>query len=83
MDSDGAVERVSVPNGINSTHTDLDDGKWHMITVTTISEEKKGFRIYVDGELTAETPDNGGTRIATRSNIALWLELDFASLFSS
>eukprot|EP00951_Prasinocladus_malaysianus_P002766 scaffold19603_cov18-Prasinocladus_malaysianus.AAC.1 len=33
------------------THTDLADGRWHMLTVTTHPTQGKGYRVYVDGVL--------------------------------
>jgi hypothetical protein len=51
LDSDGMVSY----NGPRSIpHVNLADKEWHMITVTTIPNGGKGYRIYVDGALTGE-----------------------------
>jgi hypothetical protein len=49
----------------------LDDGEWHMLTITTLSDGSKGFLTYVDGEVAASMPQaddpedspNGGRAI--------------------
>ena len=37
-------------------HVDLEDDKWHMITLTSEGDGKKGYRMYVDGVLAGEAP---------------------------
>lgn len=67
MDSDGEVGRSLFAADANPNHSKLDDGEWHMITVTTLPEEKdKGFRIYVDGALAAETPAGEGAVVRSQ-----------------
>ncbi|KAF5839091.1 hypothetical protein DUNSADRAFT_1636 [Dunaliella salina] len=54
IDSDGAVNnnvrRAPYPA------TNVTDGAWHMLTVTTFPETTRGFQLYVDGELAGQVP---------------------------
>lgn len=66
MDSDGEVGRPLFAPKANPKHSELDDGKWHMVTVTTLDKKKrKGFRIFIDGKLVAETPKEEGVVSST------------------
>ena len=58
MDSDGSVSIIGERNVTD--HVDIEDGDWHMITITTQPSGKKGYRIYIDGELAAATPNQKG-----------------------
>jgi len=54
LDSDGGFMN-NAPRNVPG-HTELDDGKWHMITLTTLGEGRKGYSIYVDGILGGKAP---------------------------
>lgn len=57
MDSDG-LYNVDTPRN-KTDHVELEDGQWHMVTVTT-NPKTKGYRIYIDGQLGGSTPDVDG-----------------------
>lgn len=52
LDSDGLISF----NGPRSKlpHTNLADERWHMLTVTTLPEGGKGYRMFVDGSVAGE-----------------------------
>lgn len=37
----------------------VSDGAWHMLTLTTLPDGSKGFRMYVDGALAGQLPTPG------------------------
>ncbi|CAD7694655.1 unnamed protein product, partial [Ostreobium quekettii] len=80
MDSDGSIANNDERNVTN--HVEIEDGNWHMFTVTTQPSGGKGYRIYIDGELAASTPDskgvNGGDPIELDGNIYLCGRVDNA-----
>ena len=56
LDSDG---RFMDNNPRNMPgHVNLEDEDWHMVTLTTKENAKKGFLLYVDGVLAGEAPLN-------------------------
>ena len=48
------------------------DGRWHMVTVTSLGEGRKGYRMYVDGVLAGEMPqtDNLNSALEPKMNAA-------------
>eukprot|EP00212_Chloropicon_laureae_P003902 CAMPEP_0197488208 /NCGR_PEP_ID=MMETSP1311-20131121/3186_1 /TAXON_ID=464262 /ORGANISM="Genus nov. species nov., Strain RCC856" /LENGTH=1764 /DNA_ID=CAMNT_0043032175 /DNA_START=186 /DNA_END=5480 /DNA_ORIENTATION=+ len=54
LDSDGGFMN-NMPRNVPG-HVPLDDGKWHMVTVTTRDDGKRGFAVYVDGILGGTSP---------------------------
>lgn len=57
LDSDGLYNTEEPRN--KTDHVELEDGQWHMLTLTT-NPKTKGYRIYIDGQLAANTPDVDG-----------------------
>merc|ERR1712100_814986 len=58
LDSDGGFMNNS-PRNVPG-HTDLEDNEWHMVTLTTMGEGKKGYAVYVDGILGSRRPRGPG-----------------------
>eukprot|EP00216_Chloropicon_sp_CCMP2111_P006625 CAMPEP_0198234118 /NCGR_PEP_ID=MMETSP1446-20131203/211_1 /TAXON_ID=1461542 ORGANISM="Unidentified sp, Strain CCMP2111" /NCGR_SAMPLE_ID=MMETSP1446 /ASSEMBLY_ACC=CAM_ASM_001112 /LENGTH=1741 /DNA_ID=CAMNT_0043914847 /DNA_START=161 /DNA_END=5386 /DNA_ORIENTATION=- len=54
LDSDGGYMNNAARN--IPGHVDMDDGKWHMVTITTNTDGSKGYSIYVDGVLGGSAP---------------------------
>jgi len=54
IDSDGAWMNNSPRD--TPGHVDLEDGRWHMITLSTMPSGGMGFTVYVDGVLAAVSP---------------------------
>jgi hypothetical protein len=54
LDSDGGFMN-NMPRNVPG-HVPLDDGKWHMITVTSQPDGSKGYSLYVDGILGGTSP---------------------------
>ncbi|GAB4817823.1 hypothetical protein N2152v2_004869 [Parachlorella kessleri] len=50
LDSDGRVNDNSNRTGREPRpHADLNDGRWHMITLSTFPNDTKGYTLFVDG----------------------------------
>lgn len=60
LDSDGSF-RNDDPRNVTD-HVELEDGQWHMITLTT-NPDDKGYRLYIDGELAGVTPKSKGLKL--------------------
>ena len=56
LDSDGMVNNDEARSH-GSDVIDINDGKWHMITLSTSPTHGKGYRMYVDGALAAAIPN--------------------------
>jgi hypothetical protein len=54
IDSDGAWMNNSPRD--TPGHVDLEDGRWHMITLSTMPGGGSGFTVYMDGVLAAVSP---------------------------
>lgn len=72
LDSDGVINNQRLLGdlaGPNPGATNVSDGYWHMITLTTLPEGGKGYQLYVDGMLAGEVPTAGynGERAPSRS----------------
>lgn len=91
IDTDGLVAYDGVAYPPNGPPSPLLDGQWHMITVTSqLSPGAKGYRLYLDGSLVAQTnsttpeygPDgsllvvNGGAPLNLTGNIVLCTRSD-------
>uniref|UniRef100_A0A061S6Z7 Laminin G domain-containing protein n=1 Tax=Tetraselmis sp. GSL018 TaxID=582737 RepID=A0A061S6Z7_9CHLO len=64
LDSDGII---SYNGPRQRSHADLLDGKWHMLSITTLPYGGKGFRLYVDGQLAAELGPGAKSLTAVRA----------------
>merc|ERR1711977_659769 len=58
LDSDGYPWLAQKFSGNRVVPDDMSvvDGRWHMVTVTSLGEGKKGYRMYIDGVLAGEMP---------------------------
>jgi hypothetical protein len=70
LDSDGVVagDNHRGSAGVDPA-VDVDDGGWHMVTLTTLGRGEKGYALYVDGRLAGEL--NGGAMAANGSAIVV------------
>ncbi|GMH38691.1 hypothetical protein BSKO_06575 [Bryopsis sp. KO-2023] len=57
LDSDGQVGNNS-DRDFGDDHVDFYDGKWHMVTLTSIEDKPKGFKMYVDGAMVGKVRPN-------------------------
>ena len=54
VDSDGLVQSETNRRFSGTiTHGDINNGSWHMITLSTLTNGTKGFNLYLDGSLEA------------------------------
>jgi hypothetical protein len=54
VDSDGLVQSETNRRFSGTiTHGDINNGSWHMVTLSTLTNGTKGFDLYVDGSLEA------------------------------
>lgn len=67
LDSDGGFMN-NAPRNVPG-HTDLEDNAWHMVTLTTMGEGKKGYAVYVDGILGGTAPPAFAQEIETGISI--------------
>ncbi|GMH45693.1 hypothetical protein BSKO_13656 [Bryopsis sp. KO-2023] len=78
LDSDGSFENNKLRNVTD--HVELEDGQWHMVTLTTKPRGATGIKLYIDGELAGETPDvpgvGGGDPMAIDGKIFLCGRVD-------
>ncbi|BDA48704.1 hypothetical protein COCOBI_12-3860 [Coccomyxa sp. Obi] len=73
LDSDGHYGDNSARNQLNTNP--VDDGAWHMMTVTTHPDGSRGFLVYVDGNLAASLPSTDPNALnATLDNVNLLLD---------
>eukprot|EP01025_Chloroclados_australasicus_P037648 TRINITY_DN3847_c0_g2_i1.p1 TRINITY_DN3847_c0_g2~~TRINITY_DN3847_c0_g2_i1.p1 ORF type:complete len:686 (+),score=95.82 TRINITY_DN3847_c0_g2_i1:211-2268(+) len=82
VDSDG---QVGINTGSRLETVDPADGRWHMATVTTRSDGRRGYQMYLDGDLAGEMEEgnrylgpggdvldiNGGDAILLDGNIVV------------
>ncbi|KAK9917704.1 hypothetical protein WJX75_007350 [Coccomyxa subellipsoidea] len=73
LDSDGHYGDNTARNQLNSNP--VDDGAWHMVTVTTHQDGTAGFQVYIDGNLAASLPSTDPKALnATMDNVNLLLD---------
>merc|ERR1711977_46143 len=74
LDSDGLPWLTDIFHGNRVVPDDMSvmDGKWHMVTVTSLGEGRQGYRMYVDGVLAGEVPqtDYFSSAIVSTGNAA-------------
>merc|ERR1711977_537603 len=74
LDSDGLPWLTDIFHGNRVVPDDMSvmDGKWHMVTVTSLGEGRQGYRMYVDGVLAGEMPqtDNLSSALEPKMNAA-------------
>jgi hypothetical protein len=56
LDSDGNINSNSnktaqAAAGARPAHADVNDGEWHMVTVTTFDNATRGYALYIDGSV--------------------------------
>lgn len=56
---DGAVGIMGNKSfiGLLSMQALLQDGRWHMATVSTLADGNRGFQLFIDGDLAGEVSD--------------------------